>query len=322
MRVRIGKTLGNVIPSAFVGGDTVVSVQAVATSTQPVAAFTVGSRLLRLEKGGLLSRSWPRWAPRRSSWTCSTRPAWPRSTSRRPACSMRWACRCRWPPAWARRPVGGGQQPDAGPVAERHADRDQQGGHGGGRHHAAEQCHQDGAAGHAAEPAGQAVRRWRRAGSAGGGRQRHVGAAGERQRAKHSANRAGDRQQPEPDRPGAGRAAAGRAVEGAHRRAADDRGGRRGRHGHQRGHPRLPAHQHEQYPRARSSPGHDAGDLGRPAGHHRRGPVHRHAREAVPGAADLDAGHHQRDLVAGQCLPGPFPGHDLRQRHQSGQLPG
>ena len=75
-----------------------------------------------------------------------------------------------------------------------------------------------------------------------------------------------------------------------------------GRHGHQRGHPRLPAHQHEQYPRARSSPGHDAGDLGRPAGHHRRGPVHRHAREAVPGAADLDAGHHQRDLVAGQCL--------------------
>jgi uncharacterized membrane protein len=56
MRVRIGKTLGNVIPSAFVGGDTVVSVQAVATSTQPVAAFTVGSRLLRLEKGGLLSK--------------------------------------------------------------------------------------------------------------------------------------------------------------------------------------------------------------------------------------------------------------------------
>ena len=104
MRVRIGKTLGNVIPSAFVGGDTVVSVQAVATSTQPVAAFTVGSRLLRLEKGGLCPRSWPRWAPRRSSWTCSTRPAWPRSTSRRPACSMRWACRCRWPPAWARPP--------------------------------------------------------------------------------------------------------------------------------------------------------------------------------------------------------------------------
>ena len=56
MRACIGKTLGNVIPSAFVGGDTVVSVQAVATSTQPVAAFTVGSRLLRLEKGGLPSK--------------------------------------------------------------------------------------------------------------------------------------------------------------------------------------------------------------------------------------------------------------------------
>ena len=58
MRVRIGKTLGNVIPSAFVGGDTVVSVQAVATSTQPVAAFTVGSRLLRLEKAVSRPRSW------------------------------------------------------------------------------------------------------------------------------------------------------------------------------------------------------------------------------------------------------------------------
>ena len=54
MRVRIGKTLGNVIPS-LVGGDTVVGAGG-GDSTQPVAAFTVGSRLLRLEKGGLLSK--------------------------------------------------------------------------------------------------------------------------------------------------------------------------------------------------------------------------------------------------------------------------
>ncbi len=53
VRVAVRKQLANLIPG--VGGVT-ASVAAVATNTQPVATFTVGSRLLRLERGGLLSR--------------------------------------------------------------------------------------------------------------------------------------------------------------------------------------------------------------------------------------------------------------------------
>ncbi len=53
VRVTVRKQLANLVPG--VGGVT-ASAEAVATRTPPVAAFTVGSRLLRLERGGLLSQ--------------------------------------------------------------------------------------------------------------------------------------------------------------------------------------------------------------------------------------------------------------------------
>lgn len=53
VRVTVRKQLANLAPG--VGGVT-ASAAAVATRTAPVAAFTVGSRLLRLERGGLLSQ--------------------------------------------------------------------------------------------------------------------------------------------------------------------------------------------------------------------------------------------------------------------------
>lgn len=53
VRVTVRKQLANLLPG--VGGVT-ASAAAVATRTPPVAAFTVGSRLLRLERGGLLSQ--------------------------------------------------------------------------------------------------------------------------------------------------------------------------------------------------------------------------------------------------------------------------
>lgn len=53
VRVTVRKQLTNLVPG--VGGVT-ASAAAVATRTPPVAAFTVGSRLLRLERGGLLSQ--------------------------------------------------------------------------------------------------------------------------------------------------------------------------------------------------------------------------------------------------------------------------
>ncbi|WBX86638.1 TadG family pilus assembly protein [Achromobacter mucicolens] len=53
VRVTVRRQLANLVPG--VGGVT-ASAQAVATRTPPVAAFTVGSRLLRLERGGLLSQ--------------------------------------------------------------------------------------------------------------------------------------------------------------------------------------------------------------------------------------------------------------------------
>jgi len=58
LRITINKTLASLIPSFSGGtvGGTQVQVISVATSTQPVAVFTVGSRLLRLQKGGLLSQ--------------------------------------------------------------------------------------------------------------------------------------------------------------------------------------------------------------------------------------------------------------------------
>ena len=54
VRVTIRKELASLFGT--LGLSTTVSVSAVATNTQPVAAFTVGSRLLRLERGGLLSQ--------------------------------------------------------------------------------------------------------------------------------------------------------------------------------------------------------------------------------------------------------------------------
>ncbi|CAB3902144.1 hypothetical protein LMG26858_04292 [Achromobacter anxifer] len=53
VRVSVRKQLANLVPG--VSGAT-ASVAAVATNTQPVATFTVGSRLLRLQRGGLLSQ--------------------------------------------------------------------------------------------------------------------------------------------------------------------------------------------------------------------------------------------------------------------------
>ena len=54
VRLTIRKELASLFGT--LGLSTTVSVNAVATNTQPVAAFTVGSRLLRLERGGLLSQ--------------------------------------------------------------------------------------------------------------------------------------------------------------------------------------------------------------------------------------------------------------------------
>ncbi len=57
VQVSISKVLGRIIPSVLPGGaaDSPAVTTAVASTTQPVAAFTVGSRLLRLNRGGLLS---------------------------------------------------------------------------------------------------------------------------------------------------------------------------------------------------------------------------------------------------------------------------
>ncbi|KGD89386.1 hypothetical protein JL37_24190 [Achromobacter sp. RTa] len=57
VRVTVRKQLSSIIPR-FGGesGGSMVSTTAVAANTKPVAAFSVGSRLLRLERGGLLSR--------------------------------------------------------------------------------------------------------------------------------------------------------------------------------------------------------------------------------------------------------------------------
>lgn len=57
VRVTVSKRLSRIIPS-FSGGDggLPASVSAVAANSRPVAVFSVGSRLLRLERGGLLSR--------------------------------------------------------------------------------------------------------------------------------------------------------------------------------------------------------------------------------------------------------------------------
>lgn len=58
VRVGVRKRLASIIPTFSGGSDggTLVATTAVATNTQPVAAFSVGSRLLRLERGGLLSQ--------------------------------------------------------------------------------------------------------------------------------------------------------------------------------------------------------------------------------------------------------------------------
>ncbi|MFY4412679.1 pilus assembly protein TadG-related protein [Achromobacter dolens] len=58
LRITVNKTLTSLIPSfsGSTAGGAQVQVISVATSTQPVAVFTVGSRLLRLQKGGLLSQ--------------------------------------------------------------------------------------------------------------------------------------------------------------------------------------------------------------------------------------------------------------------------
>lgn len=58
LRITINKNLTSLIPSFSGGtlGGTQVQVISIAASTQPVAVFTVGSRLVRLEKGGLLSQ--------------------------------------------------------------------------------------------------------------------------------------------------------------------------------------------------------------------------------------------------------------------------
>lgn len=58
VRVTVRKRLTSIVPSFSGGADsgTLVTTTAVATNTRPVAAFMVGSRLLRLERGGLLSQ--------------------------------------------------------------------------------------------------------------------------------------------------------------------------------------------------------------------------------------------------------------------------
>lgn len=55
LRVTLTKTLKSLLPD-FITGGTPVQTVAVAANTRPVAVFTVGSRLLRLQKGGLLSQ--------------------------------------------------------------------------------------------------------------------------------------------------------------------------------------------------------------------------------------------------------------------------
>lgn len=55
LRITINKTLKSLLPD-MIGGGAAVQTISVAANTQPVAVFTVGSRLLRLQKGGLLSQ--------------------------------------------------------------------------------------------------------------------------------------------------------------------------------------------------------------------------------------------------------------------------
>lgn len=55
LRITVSKTLSSLLPDIVVDGAP-VRVVSVAVSTRPVAVFTVGSRLVRLQKGGLLSQ--------------------------------------------------------------------------------------------------------------------------------------------------------------------------------------------------------------------------------------------------------------------------
>ncbi|PWV41327.1 hypothetical protein DDK21_11440 [Achromobacter xylosoxidans] len=55
LRITVNKTLSSLLPDIVVDGAP-VRVVSVAVSTRPVAVFTVGSRLVRLQKGGLLSQ--------------------------------------------------------------------------------------------------------------------------------------------------------------------------------------------------------------------------------------------------------------------------
>lgn len=55
LRITVNKTLNSLLPDIVVDGAP-VRVVSVAVSTRPVAVFTVGSRLVRLQKGGLLSQ--------------------------------------------------------------------------------------------------------------------------------------------------------------------------------------------------------------------------------------------------------------------------
>ncbi|WP_241047812.1 pilus assembly protein TadG-related protein [Achromobacter xylosoxidans] len=55
LRITVNKTLSSLLPDIVVAGAP-VRVVSVAVSTRPVAVFTVGSRLVRLQRGGLLSQ--------------------------------------------------------------------------------------------------------------------------------------------------------------------------------------------------------------------------------------------------------------------------
>lgn len=55
LRITVNKTLNSLLPDIVVDGAP-IRVVSVAVSTRPVAVFTVGSRLVRLQKGGLLSQ--------------------------------------------------------------------------------------------------------------------------------------------------------------------------------------------------------------------------------------------------------------------------
>ncbi|MNS93459.1 hypothetical protein D3C72_1276370 [compost metagenome] len=210
--------------------------------------------------------------------------------------------------------IGGARQPDSWAVAASHADGRQPKRYGSRRHRPDQQRHQHGAGGNAAEPAREAVWRWRRAGSVGGGGRRHRRPGGERERAEPVGNRAGRGQWAEPDQPGLERAAAGRGRPGA-RGGTAHAGHRRYRHpGHQRGHPRLPACEHQQHPAGGPLAGKHPEHAGRPAHHHRRGAIHRHADQPVPGAADRAPGHYCGDRGGGQHLPGALSRHDLQHR--------